>query len=50
VLAEDTAVAAHFERAALERLTNPARYLGEALAVVDRVLARVEATSGVSAG
>jgi 3-carboxy-cis,cis-muconate cycloisomerase len=50
VLAEDVAVTAHFDRAALERLTDPARYLGEALAVVDRVLARVAATSGVSGG
>jgi 3-carboxy-cis,cis-muconate cycloisomerase len=45
VLAEDAAVTAHFDRAALERLTDPGRYLGEALAVADRVLARVAATS-----
>jgi 3-carboxy-cis,cis-muconate cycloisomerase len=50
VLAQDAAVTAHFERAALERLTDPTRYLGEALAVVDRVLARVAATSAVSGG
>ena len=43
VLAEDAAVTAHFERAALERLTDPGRYLGEALAAVDRVLAQVAA-------
>jgi 3-carboxy-cis,cis-muconate cycloisomerase len=49
VLAEDAAVTAEFDRAALERLTDPGRYLGEALAVVDRVLARVAATSAVSA-
>lgn len=50
VLSEDAAVTAEFDRAALERLTEPGRYLGEALAVVDRVLARVTATSGVSGG
>jgi 3-carboxy-cis,cis-muconate cycloisomerase len=50
VLAEDAAVTAEFDRETLERLTEPARYLGEAVAVVDRVLARVAATSGVNAG
>ncbi len=50
VLADDAAVTAQFDREALERLTDPARYLGEAVAVVDRVLARVAATSGVSGG
>jgi 3-carboxy-cis,cis-muconate cycloisomerase len=48
VLAQDAAVTAAFDRAALARLTDPGRYLGEALAVVDRVLARVAATSAVS--
>jgi 3-carboxy-cis,cis-muconate cycloisomerase len=48
VLAQDAAVTAAFGRAALERLTDPARYLGEALAVVDRVLARVAAMNAVS--
>ncbi|HEV2547685.1 MAG TPA: 3-carboxy-cis,cis-muconate cycloisomerase [Stellaceae bacterium] len=50
VLAQDAAVTAEFDRAALERLKEPGRYLGEALAVVDRVLARVAATGGVSGG
>lgn len=49
VLAEDAAVTAHFDRAALERLTDPGRYLGEALAVVDRVLVRVATISGANA-
>ena len=43
VLAQDAAVTAQFDHAALARLTDPARYLGEALDVVDRVLARVAA-------
>jgi 3-carboxy-cis,cis-muconate cycloisomerase len=43
VLAEDGAVAPHLDRAALERLTDPASYLGEADGVIDRVLARVVA-------
>ncbi|HYS49952.1 MAG TPA: adenylosuccinate lyase family protein [Xanthobacteraceae bacterium] len=38
VLAADPAVAGHFDRAALERLTDPANYLGLAPAMVDRVL------------
>ena len=42
VLAADAAVSAHFDRAALERITDPASYLGEADAVVDRVLVRAE--------
>jgi 3-carboxy-cis,cis-muconate cycloisomerase len=41
VLANDGAVTAHFDRAALARLIDPMGYLGEALDVVDRVLARV---------
>jgi 3-carboxy-cis,cis-muconate cycloisomerase len=41
VLAEDAAVTAQVDRAALERLADPMGYLGEALAVVDRVLAGV---------
>lgn len=40
VLAETGEVTAYFDRAALERLLDPARYTGEAAAVVDRVLAR----------
>jgi 3-carboxy-cis,cis-muconate cycloisomerase len=39
VLAEDAEVARHFDRAALDRLTDPASYLGLAPAMVDRVLA-----------
>ena len=39
VLAEDAAVARHFHRAALDRLTDPANYPGLAPAMVDRVLA-----------
>ena len=40
VLAEDAGVARHFDRAALDRLTDPANYLGLAPAMVDRVLAQ----------
>jgi 3-carboxy-cis,cis-muconate cycloisomerase len=40
VLAEDPEVARHFDRAALDRLTDPANYLGLAPAMVDRVLAQ----------
>ena len=43
VLGEDAAVKPHLDRAALERLTDPAGYLGEADAVIARVLAGVRA-------
>jgi 3-carboxy-cis,cis-muconate cycloisomerase len=43
VLAEDGEVSPHLDRAALARLTDPAAYLGESDAVVDRVVARAEA-------
>ncbi|HUJ99084.1 MAG TPA: 3-carboxy-cis,cis-muconate cycloisomerase [Stellaceae bacterium] len=46
MLAEDGAVQPHLDRAALDRLTDPASYLGECDAVVDRVLARVAAGAG----
>jgi 3-carboxy-cis,cis-muconate cycloisomerase len=39
VLAENAEVARHFDRAALDRLTDPGNYLGLAPAMVDRVLA-----------
>jgi len=39
LLAENNAVIRHFDRAALARLCDPANYLGEAGAMVDRVLA-----------
>jgi 3-carboxy-cis,cis-muconate cycloisomerase len=39
LLAENTEVTRHLDRAALERLCDPANYLGEAGAMVDRVLA-----------
>jgi 3-carboxy-cis,cis-muconate cycloisomerase len=39
VLADDPEVSRHFDRAALDRLTDPANYLGLAPAMVDRVLA-----------
>jgi 3-carboxy-cis,cis-muconate cycloisomerase len=51
VLAEDVAVAPHLARAALARLTDPAGYLGEATAVVDRVVARArERLAAVTSG
>jgi 3-carboxy-cis,cis-muconate cycloisomerase len=37
---EDADIAPHFDRAALDRLTDPANYLGLAPAMVDRVLAQ----------
>jgi hypothetical protein len=39
-------VAPHLDRAALLRLTEPARYLGEAADVVDRVVARARERLG----
>jgi 3-carboxy-cis,cis-muconate cycloisomerase len=39
LLAENTEIAKHLDHAALERLCDPANYLGEAGAMVDRVLA-----------
>jgi 3-carboxy-cis,cis-muconate cycloisomerase len=40
ILAETDGVTAYFDRAALARLLDPARYTGEAGTVVDRILAR----------
>jgi Adenylosuccinate lyase C-terminus len=40
VLADDAEVSRHFDRAALDRLTDPANYLGLAPAMVDRVIAQ----------
>jgi 3-carboxy-cis,cis-muconate cycloisomerase len=42
LLAENAEVARHLDRAALARLCDPANYLGEAGAMVDRVLAMRE--------
>jgi len=42
-LARDPAVAARLDRAAIDRLTDPARYLGSAGAFTDRVLAAARA-------
>jgi 3-carboxy-cis,cis-muconate cycloisomerase len=39
LLAENPEVGKHLDRAALARLCDPANYLGEAGAMVDRVLA-----------
>ena len=39
LLAENAEIAKHLDRAALEKLCDPANYLGEAGAMVDRVLA-----------
>jgi 3-carboxy-cis,cis-muconate cycloisomerase len=39
VLAGDPEVASHLERSEIERLTDPANYLGSAPAMVDRLLA-----------
>jgi 3-carboxy-cis,cis-muconate cycloisomerase len=40
VLAQEPAITAHFDRAAIEAMTDPANYLGLAPAMVDRVLGR----------
>jgi 3-carboxy-cis,cis-muconate cycloisomerase len=45
-LMRDPAVSARLDRAAIERLTDPASYLGSADAFVDRVLAAAEDTLG----
>ncbi|MDA8108509.1 MAG: adenylosuccinate lyase family protein [Betaproteobacteria bacterium] len=42
VLAADAEIARHLDREALARLCDPANYLGQAGAIVDRVLARRE--------
>jgi 3-carboxy-cis,cis-muconate cycloisomerase len=42
-LAGDAKIAAHLDRAAIDRMLDPAGYLGEATGVVDRVLARASA-------
>ncbi len=42
-LMEETEVATHMDRAAIDRLTDPASYLGATDAFIDRVLARVPA-------
>src|SRR5262249_39607107 len=42
LLAENAEVAKHLDRAALTRLCDPANYLGEARAMVDRVLSMHE--------
>jgi 3-carboxy-cis,cis-muconate cycloisomerase len=42
-LAADPAIAANLDREAIDRMLDPAGYLGEAAAVVDRVLARATA-------
>jgi 3-carboxy-cis,cis-muconate cycloisomerase len=39
LLAENKEVAMHLDRAALEKLCNPANYLGQACEMVDRVVA-----------
>lgn len=48
VLAADAEVSRHLDRAALERLTDPASYLGEAEAVVDRVVVRARRRLGAA--
>jgi 3-carboxy-cis,cis-muconate cycloisomerase len=46
VLAEIPEVAAHFDAAALDRLTDPARQVGAASALIDQVLRRVDGMAG----
>jgi 3-carboxy-cis,cis-muconate cycloisomerase len=45
-LAQDALVSAHLDRARIDRLLDPARYLGEAQSVVDRVLADAQNVFG----
>ena len=45
-LADDPEVTRHFDRAAIDRLTDPANYLGLAPQMVDRVLASSAASGG----
>lgn len=45
-LSRDPAVSTRLDRAAVERLTDPASYLGSAGAFVDRVLAAAVDTLG----
>jgi 3-carboxy-cis,cis-muconate cycloisomerase len=45
-LARDQAVSSRFDRAAIDRLTDPAAYLGSAAAFVDRVLAAAAVLTG----
>jgi 3-carboxy-cis,cis-muconate cycloisomerase len=45
-LARDAAVGAKLDRAAIERLTDPAGYLGSADAFIDRVLAAARLVQG----
>ena len=47
-LARDPAVTAKLDRAAIERLTDPAGYLGSTNVFIDRVLASVEKLSAIS--
>jgi 3-carboxy-cis,cis-muconate cycloisomerase len=42
VLAQDPNITAHFDRAAIDRMTDPANYLGLAPQMVDRVIASCE--------
>jgi 3-carboxy-cis,cis-muconate cycloisomerase len=42
-LVAEPAIAAHLDRAAIDRLLDPAAYLGQAQAIVDRILARARA-------
>lgn len=44
MLAADPQIVRHLDQAALARITDPANYLGEAQAMVDRVLARASGT------
>ena len=45
LLAENAEISRHLDRAALSKLTDPANYLGQAGAMVDRVLASLDARS-----
>ena len=42
VLACDSEIVKHFDRTALERMTDPANYLGLSAVMVDRVLAQMK--------
>jgi 3-carboxy-cis,cis-muconate cycloisomerase len=48
VLAEDAAITAHLDAASIARLVEPANYVGEAAAIVDRVTGRAREVLGTA--
>ena len=48
MLAEDAAITAHLDAASIARLVEPANYVGEAAAIVDRVTGRAREVLGTA--